>query len=64
MIGLMVALLTIFLCMVSMLFVLRRLSVTLGNGYGIMTKLYCVALRKQSVTRVLPQEFDISYIEF
>lgn len=64
MIGLMVALLTIFLCMVSMLFVLRRLGVTLGNGYGIMTKLYCVALRKQSVTRVLPQEFDISYIEF
>ena len=64
MIGLMVALLTIFLCMVSMLFVLRRFGVTLGNGYGIMTKLYCVALRKQSVTRVLPQEFDISYREF
>ena len=64
MIGLMVALLTIFLCMVSMLFVLRRLGVTLGNGYGLMTKLYCVALRKHSVTRVLPQEFDISYIEF
>ena len=64
MIGLMVALLTIFLCMVSMLFVLRRLGVTLGNGYGIMTKLYCVASRKQSFTRVLPQEFDISYREF
>ena len=51
MIGLLVALLTIFLRMVSMPFVLRRLVVTLDNGYGIMTKLYCIASRKQ---------FDIS----